>query len=254
MSYPTDLTHSQYALIKSALTVYVPKVRKYSFFRILNAILYVVKSGCQWYMLPKDFPPYRIVYHHWRSLCDRQIMDNLLYNLVKGKRAAMGKNPETEIAVIDSESVRWGVPNSEKGVDGHKRIKGIKRHIAVDEDGLPLIIHVSKANVHDSKGAGPLINNLLSHWPHIQLIKADQGYRGVEGKIKELHPQLSLETVKSNFGTTDFLPLDGRWVVERTISWFTGTRRMMRNYEKYLHTATNMAITCMVAFMLRYFR
>ncbi|MDE6716655.1 MAG: transposase, partial [Muribaculaceae bacterium] len=130
---------------------------------------------------PKDFPPYRIVYHHWRSLCDRQIMANLLYNLVKGKRAAMGK-------------------------------------------------------------------------PHIQLIKADQGYRGVEGNMKELHPQLSLETVKSNFGTTDFLPLVGRWVVERTISWFTGTRRMMRNYEKYLHTATNMAVTCMVAFMLRYFR
>lgn len=64
----------------------------------------------------------------------------------------MGKNPETEIAVIDSESVRWGVPNSEKGIDGHKCIKGIKRHIAVDEDGLPLIIHVSKANVHDSNG------------------------------------------------------------------------------------------------------
>ena len=115
-------------------------------------------------------------------------------------------------------------------------------------------IHVSKANVPDSKGAGPLINNLPSHCPHIQLIKADQGYGGVEGNMKELHPQLSPETVRSNFGTTDFLPPDGRWVVERTISWFTGTRGMMRNYEKYLHTATNMAITCMVAFMLRYFR
>ena len=79
MAYPTDLNHFQYTLIKSSLSGYVPKLRKYSLFRIINAILYVVKTGCQWYMLPKDFPPYRIVYHHWRSLCDRDMISTLLH-------------------------------------------------------------------------------------------------------------------------------------------------------------------------------
>ena len=254
MAYPTDLNHFQYTLIKSSLSGYVPKLRKYSLFRIINAILYVVKTGCQWYMLPKDFPPYRIVYHHWRSLCDRDMITTLLHELVKGKRAALGKDPEPVVAVIDSESVRWGVPNSEKGIDGHKRVKGIKRHIAVDEEGLPLAIHVTKANIHDSKGAVPLIDRLMNHWPGIGLVKADQGYRGLAEQQAIINTGLRIETVKSNFGTSEFIPLDGRWVVERSISWFTGTRRMLRNYEKYLHTAAHMAQTCMVAFMLGYFR
>lgn len=254
MAYPTDLTHFQYKLIKSSLAEYVPRLRKYSLLEIINAILFVMKTGCQWYMLPKDFPPYRIVYHHWRSLCDRHIITTLLHELVKGKRAASGKNPEPAAAVIDSESVRWGVPNSDKGIDGHKRIKGIKRHIAVDEDGLPLAIHVTKANLHDSKGAVPLINRQLRHWPGIQLIKGDQGYRGLVDQSSLFNTALTIETVKSNFGTSEFIPIDGRWVVERTISWFTGTRRMLRNYEKYLHTAAHMVQTCMMAFMLRYFR
>ncbi|MDE6007262.1 MAG: transposase [Muribaculaceae bacterium] len=88
MAYPTDLTHLQYMLIKSSLSGYVPKLRHYPLFRIINAILYVVKTGCQWYMLPKDFLPYRIVYHHWRSLCERHIITTMLHELVKGKRAA----------------------------------------------------------------------------------------------------------------------------------------------------------------------
>lgn len=113
-----------------------------------------------------------------------------------------------------------------KGVDGFKRVKGIKRQIAVDVDGVPLCVDVTTANVHDSQGAKLLINDLHELYPTVSLVKADKGYRGTPAP-----KEVVLECVKSNFGTSDFVPLSGRWVVERTFSWMDGYRRLARNYE-----------------------
>ena len=155
---------------------------------------------------------------------------------------------------MDSQSVRSCLSDSEKGIDGNKRIKGIKRHLAVDSQGYPLAVHITTANVHDSRAAAPLIANTLCRYSDILLFKADQGYRGAIQSAVSMASEAKLECVKSNFGTADFIPLEGRWVVERTFSWMENYRRLTRNYERYLKTAQAMFITACVFFMIRYFR
>ena len=136
--------------------------------------------------------------------------------LVKG---GQGKSAQPSVAVIDSQSVRTGLTQSVKGIDGGKKTKGIKRHLAVDSNGFPLTIVISRANVHDSKGAIGLVVDTTRKYPTIRLLKADNGYRGplVKNLKEGLH--VELECSKSNFGTSEFKPISGRWVVERTFSW-----------------------------------
>ncbi len=157
------------------------------------------------------------------------------------------------VTVIDSQSVRTGLPQAISGIDGGKRVKGIKRHIAVDDNGYPLGMSITTANVHDSKGADPLISSVLSDHKQIAVIKADMGYRGAFKDVPLEELGISLQCVKSNYGSKGFVPIDGRWVVERTLSWLQAYRRLMRNYERYLCTAGYMTLLAMTFFMLRYF-
>ena len=125
--------------------------RKYDLFDILDAIFYITETGCQWSMLPNDDPSWRAVCHHFRSWSDRGVSDTILKAPVMGRRAGNGETPGPEVAVIDSRSVRSGLPHSEKGIDGNKRIKGIKEHPATDNNGCPLTLQTTTADVHDSK-------------------------------------------------------------------------------------------------------
>ena len=167
-------------------------------------------------------------------------------------RDNQGKSSQPTVAVIDSQSVRTGLSHSEKGVDGGKKIKGIKRHLAVDSNGFPLTVVTSRANVHDSKGAIELVIDTRCKYPSINLLKADNGYRG--SLVKNLNEALNvkLECLKSNFGTSEFKPIDGRWVVERTFSWLESFRRLNRNYEQFLNTAKGVAMAACAMFMLRF--
>lgn len=254
MSYITNLTEKQKLFIRASAGDDLPRPRKYCVFEVLNAIAYVLRTGCQWHMLPESFPKWKAVYHHFRSWSARGWFARLLKALVSGKRAADGRDPEPTAAVVDSQTVRWGYRQSDKGIDGHKRVKGIKRHLAVDSLGYPLWVSVTTANVHDSKAAPALISNSLASFPRIRLIKGDKGY---SGPLERALPQAwdaELKCVKSNFGTSEFVPMEGRWVVERTFAWMEDYRRLTRNYERYLATAAEIFIAACVMFMLRYFR
>jgi len=182
------------------------------------------------------------------------VSDTILKALVMGTRARKGETPEPEVTVIDSRSVRSGLPHSEKGIDGNKRIKGIKEHLAVDNNGYPLTLQVTTANVHDSKAACPLMANLISDWTRISTDKADKGNAGPLTLALSESSSISLECVKSNSGTPEFIPIDGRWVVERTFAWPENYRRVCRNYGKLLKVARHMAVTACVCIMLKYFR
>lgn len=213
---------------------------------VFMAISYVVITGIQWHMLPDKYPGYTTVYYHFRKWSEDFTLQNFLKKLVEMKRLKRGRKPQPTVAVIDSQSVRSGYNQSAKGVDGYKKVKGIKRQLAVDADGLPLCIDITMANVNDSKGAQLLLNDLHKEFPSILLIKADKGYRGTTTP-----QEVALECVKSNFGTSDFVPLSGRWVVERTISWFVNYRRLNRNYERYLTTAKAIAYFASILIVLR---
>lgn len=250
--YTTDLSLTQTILLMVNLDGAMSRLRRYTPLQIIEAIAYVVRTGCQWAMLPHGFPSWRMVYHHFRSLSDRGWFRSFLKVLVEGRRAAAGLHPQPSEAVVDSQSSRCALPDSEKGIDGHKRIKGIKRHAAVDDNGWPLAVHTTTANVHDSKGAIPLAAELMNNWSSVEYFKADKGYASLEDVFPDIDGVV-LECVKSNFGTSEFIPMQGRWVVERTFSWMDGFRRLTRNYEKLLMVAAHMFIVACVFFMLRYF-
>ena len=252
---PTDLNDRQMNIIRGVIPhKAICRLRSLKLNDIVNAIAYVVKTGCQWNMLPSCYPNWKSVYHHYRSWSDRGWFDALLRRLVGFRRQECGRNEQPTVAVIDSQSVRQNLPHSEKGIDGHKRVKGIKRHISVDSAGYPLSVHVTTANIHDSKAAIPLIISTLNRYRTIETIKADKGYRSGFVELLKGCMNVTLECVKSNFGTSEFIPMKGRWVVERTFSWLDNYRRLARNYEQYLRTARHMAVIACSLFMLRYFR
>lgn len=250
--YPSDLTDTQKEFIKANLPELFARKLKYDYFELINSILYLLKTGCQWAMLPSHFPKWRCVYNHFRSWSDRGLIDHLLKLMVKERRKQQGLGESPHLGVIDSQSVKWGTIDSSKGVDGFKKVKGIKRHICVDSQGNPLEVYVTRANIHDSKGAYALMDSVSCNYMNINRIKADKGYRG--NFVKDMRSLLAIEVdcVKSNFGTSDFIPMEGRWVVERTFSWIDNYRRMKRNYEKKLSVARQMAVFACVAILMKH--
>lgn len=176
-----------------------------------------------------------------------------MHVLTAQRRKAIGREESPSVAVLDSQSVKWGLIQSEKGIDGGKKVKGIKRHLVVDSAGLPLSIGITRANIHDTAGAIDLLSDICHSWPTVIKVKADMGYRGLISKLQGNTKRLELQCVKSNFGTSEFIPVDGRWVVERTFSWMDSFRRINRNYERYLKTASIVTTLALCSFLLKYF-
>lgn len=222
--------------------------------RKFEGILYILKSGCQWRLLPPYFGKWKSVYHYFRRICQCHWFDKTLLHMIneRRKRSKGIRRQNPTVAIIDSQSSRSGLPRSQKGIDGNKRIKGVKRHIAVDSDGLPLAVTVTPANVHDSKGAYPLIAQLSAKYKSISTIKADNGYKGRLTEVAKSLLSINMQCVKSNYGTSEFIPLEGRWVVERTIAWLDNFRRLCRNYEQLLTTATSMVKMAYLMILLKH--
>lgn len=229
------------------------RLRKHDPFDVLEAIFYIVYTGCQWSRLPLGYPPHKTVYYHYRSWSARGYLEKTLRILVMMKRQESGQSLFPTMTVIDSQSVRTGLPHAVSGIDGGKRVKGIKRHIAVDKNGYPLGADITTANVHDSKGSERMLSAVLSDFKQVSVIKADMGYRGAFKDMPLEEMGITLQCVKSNYGASGFVPVAGRWVVERTFSWLQTYRRLMRNYEQHLCTARHMTLLAMIFFMLRYF-
>ena len=253
MLYHCNFTDLQRTILKIIFPPLAKKLRKHDTFDILEAIFLIVKTGMQWGRLPKGYPPHSTVYYHYRCWGEDPGLENALHALVLMKRSCQGQTPEPSLGVVDSQSVRTGLPHAESGVDGGKKVKGIKRHIMTDKNGFPLGVHVTLANVHDSKGAEPLIANVLSLFRNISVIKADLGYRGAFKDMPFSELGVIIECVKSNYGTPEFIPIQHRWVVERAFAWLQNYRRLTSNFEKYRATAKAMTLFASVFFMVRYF-
>ncbi|MCM1472006.1 MAG: IS5 family transposase [Bacteroides sp.] len=190
-------------------------------------------------------------YNAFRSWTQRQWFDSLLKHLVHVKRKKRSRNGSPTVVIIDSQSSRSELSRSQKGIDGNKKIKGIKRHIAVDSNGFPLAVTVTEANVHDSKAAYSLLEKTCDNFPTVVSVKADNGYRGKLAEAMKRAMNVEVRCIKSNYGISEFVPLEGRWVVERTISWLDNFRRLARNYEQYLHTATAMTKLAFMVILLK---
>jgi len=237
--YTTDLTDTQWQFIKSSLNIEERK-RKHDLREVWNGINYLVKTGCQWRMLPCNFPKWQLIYYYYSKWSNLELFDLLLEKLRNKVRVKRGQNSQASVGIMDSQSVRWGNNRSLKGYDGNKKVKGIKRHVIVDKNGFLIAVMVGLANIHDSKAALLLMRILKEFLSSIKIIIADGGYRGQLAEQVEKAFGYIIKVIMRQEKNKDFKPVSKRWVIERTFSWFDNDRRLCRNYELLFESSENM--------------
>ncbi len=257
--YPSDLTREQFDEFLAPL---IPpakpggRPRKVDMFAVINAILFVLYTGCQWRALPHDYPKWSTVYtyfNQWRKDGTWLVIHDHLRMQV---RVNEGRHPSPSAGICDAQSVKTGNPRIQTtGFDGGKLIKGRKRHILVDTLGLLLVVMVTAANVSDTRGVkvlfwkakrkGQSLCRLARVW-------ADGGYGG-EGFMKKLMDRfrILLEVVKRSDDVSGFAVVPKRWIVERTFAWFNWNRRLNKDYEILTSTAEVFCYIAMIRLMVR---
>jgi putative transposase len=250
-SYPTNLSNSQWQFISKFVDT--GRSRKYSLREIANAIMYVVKTGCQWRMLPHDFPRWDMVYYYFSAWRKSGIWNQIHDELVRKQRTREGRKEQPTVGIIDSQSVKSTLVScQDKGFDAGKRIKGIKRHIVVDMLGLILAVVIQGASVQDRNGAQSVIETMARRWKKIVKIFADAGYSGkLSGWVKSCF-RINMEIIKKN-EVGRFKVLPKRWIVERTFAWLETNRRNAKNYERLNQTSVTMVHVSAIRLMLNRF-
>jgi transposase len=234
--YPCDLADAEWAVIGALLPARRPggpgRPPVHPRRRVVEAVLYVIRTGCAWRYLPSEYPPWRTVYGYFAAWQADGTLDRVHDALRDQVRAAAGRSPAPSAAVIDSQSVRAAdtVARASRGWDNGKKVNGRKRHIAVDTLGLLLAVVVTPASVQDRDGARPLLWRLRAGCRHVQLTWADAGYAGkLVTWAAALH--LVIKVVRKR-DPHAFEVLPRRWVVERTFAWISKHRRCVRDYER----------------------
>ncbi len=252
--YPSDLTDDQWALIEPMVPV-KPGGRpaKHPRRRIVEAILYVNRTGCSWRQLPHDFPPWDTVYWYFQRWNTNGTTDRIHDALRDAARDAAGRDPMASAGIVDAQSIKGAdtVGRGSRGYDAGKKTNGRKRHVVVDTLGLLVVVLVTAASLQDRDGGRLVLDKARMRMPSIALVWADGGYAGrcVAFAHRMLH--IVLEIVKKPAGQRTFEVLPRRWVVERTLSWLVRCRRLARDYERLPSHAEAMIKWSMIGLMTR---
>jgi len=234
LRYASDLTDAEWALIarKMPPRQRLGRPREVDLREIVQAIFYILSTGCQWRALPSEFPPYSTVQSYFYAWRDTGRWHRIVEALVRQARRKLGRKPKPTAAIIDSQSASTTQAGGPRGFDPGKRVHGRKRHIVTDTNGLLLAVHVHPANVQDVHGAVPLLECLRDGFPRLHHVFADRVYRGEQlvNALSHCGPW-NIDIVERPLGVKGFQLLPRRWVVERTFAWFGRCRRLARDFE-----------------------
>src|SRR3954454_19680860 len=251
--YPSDVTDEQWALVRDLIPVYPGgRPRKTRLRDVVDAVFYVLRTGCQWRYLPKDFPPRSTVWRYFDEWRHNGTLDLIHDQLRTKARAAEKPYAPRTTASIDSQSVDTTSGGEHRGRDNAKNVDGRKRHIVVDSMGLLLAVLVTAASVDDAKAAPELFARLDGQpISQVRTMYADSKYHNYAlYEWVEDNADWSLEVVRRPAGVTGWVKLPIRWTVERTFAWLGRCRRLTKDREKTVRSSEALIKLAMIDLML----